>query len=158
MRKGIITGLSLIIGSIGGFIVGKGIYGRANNEKIKKIEKFKNYYNLLNQWLINKNEGKSLETYFLNNNYNTIAIYGMGELGNRLYEEIKNTNIKVKYAIDKNADSVYSNLDVVNMEEDFEMVDVVVITATFDYDVIKDEISTKIDCPIISLEDVVYEV
>lgn len=29
-------------------------------EKIKKIDKFKNYYSMLNQWLILKQQGKQL--------------------------------------------------------------------------------------------------
>ncbi len=36
-------------------------------------------------------------------------------------------------------------------------VDAIVVTAITFYDEIKEELSRKIDCPIISLEDILYE-
>ena len=62
-------------------------------EKDQKINKFKNYYNMLNKWLYLKQNGTSLDTYFKKNDYNSIAIYGMGEMGNRLYDELKQSSI-----------------------------------------------------------------
>ena len=81
----------------------------------------------------------------------------MGELGNHLYEELKNSSIQVKYAIDKNVDSTFSDLEVCSLEDELEDVDVVVVTAVFAFDEIVDEISDRVNCPVISLEDVVYE-
>ena len=112
---------------------------------------------MLNQWLCIKQEGKSLDEYFKENNYKTVAIYGMGEMGNRLYDELKNTDIEVKYAIDKNASSTYSELDVKEIDDELPEVDVVVVTATFAFDDIVEDIQDKFVCPIVSLEDVVYE-
>jgi ketol-acid reductoisomerase len=103
------------------------------------------------------NEGKKLEGYFTDKGYQTIAIYGMGELGNRLYEELKDSNVKIKYAIDKNSDSTYSELDVISIEDEMEAVDAVVVTAFFAFDEIKEELEQSIEYPIISIEDVIYE-
>ena len=113
---------------------------------------------MLNQWLALKQEGKSLETYFLENGYKTIAIYGMGEMGNRLYDELKGTSIKVKYAVDQNVNGTYSDIKVVDKDEEFEDVDVMVVTAVFAYCEIEEEVGSKVSFPIISLEDVVFEV
>lgn len=156
MKKGLIAGLSLIIGFIGGTASSRLIFGKKVEEKSKKVDKFKNYYNVLNQWLINVHEGKKLDSYFTNNNYHKIAIYGMGELGNRTYEELKGTDIQVKYAIDKEAENSYSELNVVSLDEAMEEVDAVVVTAIFAYDEIKEELETIFDCQILSLEDVIY--
>ena len=113
---------------------------------------------MLNQWLVLKQEGKSLEQYFIENGYKTVAIYGMGEMGNRLYDELKDSSIEVKYAVDQNAASTYSELEVFEKEDAFEDVDVMVVTAIFAFDEIEEEIGDKIKFPIISLEDVVYEI
>ncbi|MBO5468259.1 MAG: hypothetical protein J6A03_00755 [Lachnospiraceae bacterium] len=157
MKKGIIGFVGLVTGVIGGVIVGgKLISGRVETVS-PKVDKFKGYYNTLNQWLMLKQQGISLEKYFTDNKYNKIAIYGMGELGNRLYDELKDSSIEVKYAIDQNAMAVYSNIDVVDMDEITDDVDVVVVTAVFAMEKVESELQLKISCPIVSLEDIVYE-
>lgn len=150
--------LTTILGLVTGAAASGTIAGKTINQKAEKVNKFKSYYNMLNQWLILKQEGKSLEIYFKENNYATIAIYGMGEMGNRLYDELRNSDIKVKYAIDKNASYTYSELEVLDCSENLEEVDAVIISAVFDYEAIEAELEKLLDCPIISLEDVVYEI
>lgn len=158
MKKGTVAVLSAIIGAAGG-AAGVGYLGiKQVEQKAEKVDKFKGYYNMLNQWLILKQEGKNLSEYFKSNNYKTVAIYGMGEMGNRLYEELKDSDIEVKYAVDKEAESTYSELDVIELESDFDEVDVMVVTATFAFDEISEDISDKVDFPVISLEDVVYDI
>ena len=44
------------------------------------------------------------------------------------------------------------------MEDDLKPVDAIVVTAITFFDEIKEKLSEKIDCPIISLEDILYEV
>lgn len=155
MKKGIITFISFTVGAIGG-IAFKTFYKKGKNKTDDKVYKFKLYYNVLNQWLMNKQEGKSVSEYFEVNGYDTIAIYGMGELGCRLYEELKNSNINIAYAIDKEAGSPYSNIEVYSLEDDLQPVDVIIVSAIFAFDQIKKELKKKVDCPIISLEDVIY--
>ena len=149
MKKGTIAVLSALLGTIVG-AAGSAYFGiKQVEKKEEKVDKFKGYYNMLNQWLMLKQEGKS---------YHTIAIYGMGEMGNRLYDELKGTDIVVKYAVDKNADSTYSELEVIDPEDDFETVDVMIVTATFAFDEIESKLSNKVGFPIVSLEDAVYEI
>lgn len=159
MKKGLLATVSLLAGAAAGATAMGKVKGQAVEAKAEKVDKFKGYYNMLNQWLILKQGGKSLEQYFVENDYKTVAIYGMGEMGNRLYDELKDSDkVEVKYAIDKNAASTYSELEVLESEDDLPEVDVVVVTATFAFDEIEEELSEKIDYPIVSLDDVVYEV
>lgn len=158
MKKGVLATGTAILGLIAGAVTIDKIKEKTVKSKEEDINKFRAYYNMLNQWLEMKLDGKSLENYFIDNDYRTIAIYGMGEAGNRLYEELKDTNIEVKYAVDKDTDSNYSSLRIVKKNANLENVDVMVITAIYAYDEIKEEISTVVDFPIISLEDVVYGV
>lgn len=152
----ILAGLSAVAGiAIGGTAVYK-LRSVSGNESDKKIERLKGYYALLNQWLQLSQSNISLERYFLENKYNSIAIYGMGELGMRLYEEIKDSAVKVKCAIDKNAETVYAELPVCYPENCMKDIDVIVVTPTFAYTEIANELSEYVDCPIISLDDVVF--
>lgn len=160
MKKGLIATATSIAGVVTGALVSQKINNRTIRQKEEKIEKFKSYYNLLNQWLCLKQEGKNLADYFQNNQYKTVAIYGMGELGNRLYEELKATSVSVEYAIDKNSFSTYSELEVFNLDDidsDTEPVDIIVVTAVFAFDEIEVELQSRYSCPIVSLEDVVFE-
>lgn len=157
MKKALLTGLVGVIGAIiGGSVMGL-LESKSLDRLAEKVDKFKGYYNILNQWIVLKQEGKTLERYFIDHGYKTIAIYGMGEMGNRLYDELKNTSIKVKYAIDKNAEGTYSELKVIDIEDEYEDVDVIVVTATFAFEEISEQLKNKINFPIVSLDDVVYE-
>lgn len=154
MRKGIISTLSVIAGATA---VGT-ISARLIGKKEKKVDKFKQYYNVLNSWLAIKQEGKSLETFFIDNGYKEIAIYGMGGMGERLYEELKGTSITVKYAVDKEANNLYTECKIVEKEDKLDEVDAIIVTAIFDFESIEEFLENKVDFEIISLADVVYEI
>lgn len=151
--------LGTVVGVIGGVSAISTLTKKQILQKTQKIDKFKNYYNISNQWLVLKQEGKSLEQFFIDNKYKTVAIYGMGELGNRLYDELKDSNnIQVKYAIDRNAASTYAEIEILELEAGLPEVDVIVVTAVFAFDEIEEELKKKVECQIVSLNDVVWEV
>ncbi|MEZ3424974.1 MAG: hypothetical protein K1W39_14880 [Lachnospiraceae bacterium] len=160
MRKK--TFISMVFGLVTGIGTGIVIAGKViTKPKLggdKKTEKFKQYYYMMNEWLRLKQEGKTLEKYFLDNNYKSIAIYGMGEVGNRLYYELKDSNINIEYAIDKNAGFISDDLEIKDIDDDLTGVDAIIVTATFAFDEIIKDIEDKVSFPIISLEDVIYEI
>lgn len=158
MKKGLVTALSLLLGATGGAVVSKVVFGKEIEKQSGKVDKFKGYYNLLNQWLINIHEGKSIVDYLKKNDYKKIAIYGMGELGNRLYEELKNSDITVEYAIDKEANRVYSELEVVSIEDELKEVDMIIVTAIFAFEDIVKNLEEHCNYKVISLEDVIYDI
>lgn len=158
MKKGILVALSTITGAATVAIAMDKLRSKAIEQKAEKIVKFKSYYNMLNQWLILKQEGKTLEEYFIHNGYKTVAIYGMGEMGNRLYDELKDTSVQVEFAIDKNAASTYSELEVLGSDDTFPEIDAIIVSAIFAFDEVEKELNGKVNCPVISLEDIVYEI
>ena len=155
--------ISVILGVVGGIAIGAVVMNKISSSIIKakeiKIDKFKRYYSLLLLWLDHKQEGRRLSEYFTKKGYKRIAIYGMGEIGNRLYNELKNTEIEIKYVIDKNANAAYSPVEVIELEElnGDEELDLVVVTAPHAFEEIQKEISMKLSSPVISIEDIVYE-
>ena len=156
MKKGAITVVSTLLGAAAGASVAYGL----ENKKVKRGKELdkKNdaILQVMSQWLLLKQEGKNLSDYFLENGYKRIAVYGMHYLGEALLKELENSEVEVVYAIDKRADGIYCDVNVVTPEDELEEVDVVVVTAFFFFDEIEELLSTKIDCPIISIEDAIY--
>ncbi len=102
-------------------------------------------------------KGLILNRWFIKNNYKNIAIYGLGEIGRLFFHELqKYPDISVKYGIDKNAANIHiKELDVVDLCSGMEGVDAIIVTATFAFDLIYDELSKKINSPIISLNEII---
>ena len=158
MKKGIISVLSAVTGAIAGAgVVGKVVL--EEKEKVKAMsDKHLSLFQMMNQWVKVKQEGKNLSEYFEKNGYNKIAVYGMSYAGETLINELRDTKVKVDYGIDKNADAIYADVDIFSVNDDLRDVDAVVVTAITFFDEIAEKLSEKMDCPIISLEDVLYEV
>lgn len=162
MKKIFTVGLFGIIGFIIGNIVKLPIIkmGSTEDKKVKLASKnkFKSYYNVLNEWLILKQKGVNFEERLLAKGYSQIAIYGLGELGNRLLDELEDSQIQVKYAVDReSADIISIRTKVYTIKESLDVVDAIVVTPIFDYEKIQAELQKKVNFPIISLEDIIYE-
>jgi lactate dehydrogenase-like 2-hydroxyacid dehydrogenase len=158
MKKVFLSIASMITGFGIGFIIAHYFNNKTIRSRDEKISKYVSYYNILNQWFIIKQQGKKIDHYLDSQGYNTIAIYGMGEIGNRLYTELEGSNINVLYAIDKNASSTFAELEIFEINKDLPNVDVIIVTAVFDIAEIRKSLEKVIDCPIISFEDIVYEI
>ena len=161
MKKGSKTVISTLIGMAAGSVVA-GTMTKVSSEKIiaekdEIIKKMQIFYKIFDCWLQMRQEGRTLAEYFTKNNYKTVAIYGMKELGERLLDELKDSDISVLYAIDNNADQIDVNVDIVTPNDELKPVDVIVVTAVYYFDVISYTLSEKVDYPIVSLEDIVYE-
>lgn len=157
MKKGLVT----LLGMTAGAAIGGAAAGQASTKKIRQLReggsKVHELYMAFDQWLQIRQQGKTLAEYFTKNGYKTVAVYGMKELGQRLCDELKGTDITVVYAIDKNADSIYADVDIITPDEELAPVDVIVVTAITYFDEIEEDLAEKVDYPIISLEDILYE-
>lgn len=158
MKKGVIE----ILSAVGGAAAGAAAVGRALKGKIKetqeKSDKHLALFLMMNQWVKVKQAGKNLAEYFEWEGYRQIAVYGMHYAGETLVEELAASNIEVKYGIDRNADQIYADILVVTPDSDLEAVDAIVVTSIQFFEEIKESLSAKIDCPIISLEEIIYQI
>ena len=157
MKKAILSVISASMGVIAGI----GITNRLTEKTIKKnrdmSDKHLALFLMMNEWVKVKQAGKNLAEYFEGKGYKKIAIYGMSYAGETLLDELSESDIEVAYAIDKNAKSIY-DLDMVTVEEELQEVDAVVVTAITFYDEIEKKLKEKLKCPIVSLEDILYEI
>lgn len=158
MKKLTLSLFTALGGAAAAAVIVKKVTGEATAVQQNLSEKHLALFLMMNQWVAVKQQGKSLSDYFEKQGYKNIAIYGMSYAGERLLQELKDSGIHVKYGIDKNARSIFLDINIVTMEDELEPVDVVIVTPVFFFNDIEEELSEKIDCPIISLEDVLYEV
>lgn len=154
MKIKLSTAIVGILGLTSGIAVGYSI-GKTNSSEEEMKNKMLKYYVTLNNWIGKKQKNINLSSYFEKLGYNSVAIYGMKEVGERLYEELKDTKTEVKYAVDQNAESIYADIDVYSPDDDLPEVDVIVVTATYYYNSILNNIKDKVCCPIVSLDDVI---
>lgn len=158
MKKLALSLLSAVIG----LSAGVGITGNFMKKLIKRnsdmSEKHLALFLMMNQWVKVKQEGKNLAEFFERNGYKKIAIYGMSYAGETLLDELSTSDIEVAYAIDKNAKSIYLDINTVTIEANLQNVDAIVVTAITFYDEIEKKIKEKLECPVFSLEDILYEI
>lgn len=158
MKKLTLALVSTLGGAAVATVAVKKVTGKSTKLQQNLSEKHLVMFLMMNQWVTVKQDGKNLADYFEEMGYKTIAIYGMSYVGERLWEELKGSEIEVKYGIDQNADFIETDMEIVTMDDKLESVDAVIVTPIFFFDEIKEKLSKKIDCPIISLEDVIYKV
>lgn len=116
-------------------------------------EKYRSYNEILKKWdtIIIKIVKMKEENPQL-----SIAIYGWGILGKKLYNDLKKNNIEIEFAIDKEADSYNEgNLNVYSTNEDFPDVDLVIVTAVFAYKEIQSQLQKENVKSIVSLAKII---
>lgn len=123
-----------------------------------RAEKFRQYYDLCNQWIKNINDGYCVEQYFMDKKYMKIAVYGMGELGNRLVEALENTEVQVCYGITENMWDAFAEIEIKGLDEEetFGEIDCIVVTPIHLFGEIAEALRMKSDCAVVSLEDVIF--
>lgn len=99
------------------------------------------YYEFLYLWLDNRNNNKTIAKYLDLRNIHKIAIYGGGNLGKLLYDELEGERKGlIKYIIDEcNVDNKFGKLPVIRLEniDQVENVDAIIITPIYAAEEIK---------------------
>lgn len=156
-KSGVKCLLSFIAGSVitGGIIQKKSCKDLSDTRK--KVEKYRNYYEMLGQWISLKNRGVKIEKYFMDNDIHNIAIYGMGNVGVHLYNELKDSKVKVDYCIDQGARMLSTEgYDIKELSDILPKVDAIVVTACFDYENIEGNLKQYVDYPVLALDEILF--
>ena len=121
------------------------------------IGRYKSYWNILDKWLTLLENGKSLEEILSKRGFYTIALYGLGMLGLHVMKELEGSKISIKYGIDQRGSDIRQAFPILKKEDELPEVDAVIVSATYDFGEIYRMLNEKMDCPIISLEEIVGE-
>lgn len=117
---------------------------------------------LLKRWLENRNDGKSFVDYFHEYGCSSIIIFDAGEIGRLLYEEVKDSDIKVLCFYDRNAEGIreIDGIPVYTFAMVGEMTktDMVVVSTCFNYsEVVRMLVGIDTKIRSVYMRDAVYE-
>lgn len=158
MKKGFVSLLSMGLGGVSGALFGAAAVEKKMRASVKceceLKERHMALFMLMNRWVKVKQENKSIAEYLLKNGYKNIAIYGMSYVGEALLNELVDSEVNVKYAIDKKADEMYSDIELLSPDDKLKEVDAVIVTAITFYEEIEEMLAEKMDCPILSIENI----
>ena len=148
-----VNAICMIGAFIAGMLIMDYIVSKDMTKEINKIEndyqKMRLYYYIFNMWLDMKQQGKKLGEYMEKKGYKRVAIYGMKELGERLFIELRDAGIEVVCVIDSNK-NVLGNFTLISPDDEIPSVDLLIITADYYYAEIEKKMREKVDCPILS--------
>lgn len=97
-------------------------------EKQSSFKKDSVMLSVVLKWLEIRQEGHLLDEYFKQRDIHSIAIYGMGALGCRLYDELENSDIEVKYLLDRNPNGMDKVFKFASLDKEILDVDAVIVT------------------------------
>lgn len=134
-------------------IILKNLYVRMK----KKSDLFEGLYRRTNEWFFCEQRGDTLVKFLEGEGIHKIAVYGMGDFANRIYDEVqKSSLLEVVFEIDKNK-SMYSNTDLYTLEEEFpQNIDAIIITDFNNYEQVEKRLKQKGNYKIFLLDDIIY--
>ncbi len=114
------------------------------------------YKYIYNQWLALDISKKYLYDYLKSQGIHTVAIFGYGELGCKIYNTLKDSTVQVAYFIESRENYPYSGIPVFKPSDDNSMtyVDIIIVTAIIHYNEILEQYSHIYKSPMISFEKV----
>lgn len=99
------------------------------DKSVEALAKLSGAFDISVKWIKIRQKNHTLSEYFHKNHIKNIAIYGMAQLGRRLYDELESSDIEVKYLIDQNPKGLENILNFVTMDKDVLLdIDAIVVT------------------------------
>ncbi len=127
-------------------------------QKVIHITKFRKMFLLLLDWSSLNCEGKCIVNYLRKCGYHSVAIHGMGYIGEMLYRELKNSSIEVKYAIDRSALDFEDELNIIKIDDEFPDVDLVISTVLDETGDLMKQLKMKSKCRVLGIGEVLNEI
>lgn len=150
----VIAIIAFLIGALAGILIsGNALLANLKGQH-QLSKKYFSFFMLYDKWLSMKQMGRNVKEYFEINGYKRVAIYGMGQIGVRFYEELRQEGVEVLYVIDRNAPNLKFDVECLLPENELPEVDVIIVTAINNYEEIRDVVVGKVKCPVVSLNDI----
>lgn len=153
IKRLLIFNLYSIIPFLAGILCTTRKVGSVIIEKQQNLEKNQKFYGIVNVWLEKKQQGKSMITFLKKNAYYSVAIYGLGNIGRLLEKELR-SHIEISYGIDRR--EISAEFPIYKPNDDLPETDVVIVTAVCEFEEIEEMLKKKLNCPIYSIEDIIY--
>ena len=115
------------------------------------------YLTLTNIWLFMRQKKYTIEGWLLSRGYKKVIIYGMQELGSRLYDELIGTEIEIVCVMDKNKNKVLGDYNLIDLTEPIPEADVIIVTPLLSFPSIEKDLQKRVTCPIFPIEYLVHD-
>lgn len=115
---------------------------------------------LANQIIRANTQGKTISRKIEERGITSMAIYGMGEIGERLMEDILlNSSVRLLYGIDIKAAELYMAVPVYTLEQaaGMEKPDLILLTVGGGSDSLRKEIREKMSCEVMTIGELLCE-
>lgn len=122
----------------------------------KQIVMYSQFYHVMDAWVELYQKGIRVSDVLYNQGIRSVAIYGNGKLGKRIYKELINSSVEVKYIIDNNAKKFLMDIPVYSINSKLPKIDLIIVTVIQEYENIKKQLSKVCNYTIKSLEDIIY--
>ena len=126
--------------------------------RIRLLERFQRIAGIYDVWLNLKNQEISLAEYMNRQGYKRIAIYGVTNLGKRLYQDLSKEHVEVSCFIDINASYLDGPVPIYLPEEELPEMDVVIISLVQDEKQIRKMLREKMTTEIRTIAELIEEV
>ena len=132
---------------------------REDTELSMQTLKGRNMLFVMKTWLDMRNQGMEIASFLETHQYLHIAVYGMGNIGESLFYELRNSDIQIDYAIDSSScvKDFDGELAVLNWTDEFPDVDAIIVTMMAGYDAVIRALRARFKCPVITVNDLILD-
>lgn len=124
----------------------------------KQVERYRSFWYLLNGLLTLQERDISIAEYLQKKGYPKVAIYGLGMVGKHLAAELEKSGYEISFGIDQSENQVSQFFHVITLQDNPpKKTDLIIVTVTYDFSHIKEQISRKYSCEVISLKTILDE-
>ena len=125
-------------------------------EAYRALEKAQRNYEVMREWLYSNQLGYPICRFFLRRHYQKIVVYGGGEIGLLLCQEIlSQKQLMLQYVIDQKQQVLPLPVKVYQCFQHNIPYDIIVVTPDFDYSMIRNELVLQGAGNIVSIKDVI---
>lgn len=140
--------------------IGEGLHIQAFPELTQRTQQQEKYARLLKimcRWVQNCQKNINVSEILVERGIRSVAIYGAGDVGRCLVAELSDSDISVQYVIDRRRLELEVPVYMVEEVEVLPVVDCVIVTAVMDFDEICKDLVHRMDCQVLSIEDIIFE-
>ena len=118
------------------------------------------YSDIIKKWNNVINEKYKMADYLNDKNVKTIAIYGMGKLGCKLYDELHESEekIEISYVVDRKSKYLSDLFKVVNPKDKFPLVDLMIVCVSMEEKEIKEFCENKCSFAVKGISEILDDI
>lgn len=129
-----------------------------DNTLVDECRKNEQKSNIFKTWLLNDRSGIGIPDLLVRNGWRTVSIYGFGEIGKILYDELKKSGtVRIEYVIDKRNTDETGKVRIVEPYPELSETDIIVVTALGDKELM-DQLKDRYSIPCMTIGELLDKV